>query len=266
MARRCNGARPADGLRRTVAIPPKRERHGALRNGRLPGLVALAFVALAAPSLARVFWSQRIGPETALDGFPGWSRTYEAPVRVNGAEGVVETWSCDETFEVVCARLNALAGGPEKTGAGDRTILVRTLFTETRVSRMIALDFGRDRPCAVIALHQKRKDYESMLDGTGKRTVTDLPPHPGGQVRLAVENLDTRTGLDVVGIPAVPSDVLGWADAALSGAGWSRPDAGGGMFGGSRFRLYSRGGALLFIQVSGGAHERDSTLLVLQKN
>ena len=40
---------------------------------------------------------------------------------------------------------------------------------------------------------------------------------------------------------------------------------GGGMFGGSRFRMYAKGKDLLFIQVSGGAHERNSTLAVMQK-
>lgn len=232
---------------------------------RRPWIFALAFIALAALCQARIFWSQRIGPETAFDAFPGWSRTYEAEVRVNGADGVIETWSCDENFEAVCARLNAIAGGAKSDGVPGRTILIRTLFTDTGVSRIIALDFGRDQPCAVIALRQNRKDYESMIAGPGKQTVTDLPPHPRGRVRLTVENFDTRTGLDLLEIPEAPSEVLGWAHEALSGSGWSRPDSPGGMFGTSRFRLYSRGDALLFIQVSGGAREPNSTLAVLRK-
>ena len=116
-----------------------------------------------------------------------------------------------------------------------------------------------------MALHQKRKDYEAMLAGTEKRTVTALPLHPNGQIRLTVENLDTDVGFDLVEIPAGPADVLGWADTTLTGAGWNKPDAGGGMFGESRFRMYTKGKNLLFIQVSGGAHERNSTLAVMQK-
>lgn len=231
----------------------------------LAGISVLAFMAFAALCQARVFWSQRIGPGTAMDAFPGWTRAYEAPVRVNNAEGMVEAWNCAESFDVVCARLNAMAGAASKAAISERTILIRTVFTEDRVSRMIALDFGKDRSCLVLALHQKRKDYEAMLAGTEKRTVTGLPPYPGGQVQLTVENLDSEVGFDLVNAPATPADVLLWTDTTLAGSGWSKPDAGGGMFGGSRFRLYTRDRELLFIQVSGGAHEQNSTLAVMQK-
>lgn len=224
-----------------------------------------ALIALATLCQGRVFWSQRIGPGTALSAFPGWTMTYEAPVRVNGAEGAIETWSCAESFDVVCTRLNAMAGTTEKPGIADRTIFLRTVFTEGSVSRMIAIDFGKDRACQVLALHQKQKDYETMFAGTKKQAVTDLQPHPGGQIQLTVENLDTDVGFDLVNIPAMPADVLLWADTTLVGAGWSNPDATGGMFGGSRLRLYTKGQNLIFIQISGNAHEQNSTLAVLQK-
>ena len=219
-------------------------------------LLAAYCLLLALPLCADVFWRIPKQADAVLQGLGGVC-VYSTDVRLNGAPGVLSTYSFDQTSSDV---LKGLAGALGIPAAESFAGALLTHREQDRMRRFFVLPSASGTSaCAVLVFDQALRDFE--------RAGKDAPVWPEGLPALATVPLfsavcaKTGTAFAIAETPEAPQAAVQTAAQTLSQTGWSEVTASATP----TFKMFASGKKICLLFASHHAQTDRTTISVLQR-
>jgi hypothetical protein len=144
---------------------------------------------------------------------------YESSVTVNGGKGQLTVFSFEKSMTEVVRELSRLFN-INNFNLSDGTMAMASIEADDRVSKLLALNLGKEGQTLVLKFEQSARDAKVSMESPMQHLMKAVPGYPGSRSVFYAKDDNTEMSMEMSSAQENESTIRDFYDSSLKGSGW----------------------------------------------